>query len=205
MMDLFDGCEEGLSEYVYSMLNKRRGMLLWEYIKLGHFDNLSVSSEKLFRNYDSIIAFYKDLNEGERPFIQNLLLDNTDLVDKASICVDAVLIYETFVSYKEDIEEGLKGVVILKPDYKFPILFANDVVEYESNVEFLFDINRKLKNKVYLYPVYSLSEDVSFIYWNSNFDENSIIVKAKEDYPHIKIVNESTIFNSLLQEVSRNG
>lgn len=202
---LFDDCEDGVSEHIYSEINKKRGMLLWEFMKLGHFDNLSVSAEKLFKNYNSIAQFYKDLNEGGISFIQDLLLEDTEFDEKSGICVDAVLIYETFVYYKEDIEAGIKGVVILKPERTFSVLFANNVTEYKSNVDFLYAVNRQLKNIYYLYPVYVLDDTVSLIYCNNEYeDENSIMYRAKSEYPNIKMVNEENIFNVLLEVVSSN-
>ena len=164
--ELFEGFGEEESLSFYSELNKKRGMLLWEFIRLGHFDNLSVSAEKLLKDYNDLNSFYADLVEGGISFIQNLLLENTEYEGSSDICVDAVILYEIFSYYKTEIEEGLNGVVILNPEMKLSVLFANDAEGYISNQDFLSSINRKLKNKIYLYPAYQLDESVSLVFWH---------------------------------------
>ena len=182
-------------------------MLLWEFIRLGHFDNLSVSAEKLLKDYDDLKVFYADLVEGGIPFIQKLLLKDTNFEDSTDICVDAVILYEIFVYYKSEIEEGLNGVVILNPDVKLSVLFANDAEGFNSNQDFLFSINRKLKNKIYLYPAYQLDNSVSFVFWHNTSvnSYNSIIKQVKEEYPHIPLVNEDNILSVMLEVLSSNG
>ncbi len=204
--EFIEGFGEEKSLKLYSEINKKRAMLLWEYIKLGHFDNLNVSAEKLLSNYTDLNVFYEDLIEGGIPFIQNLLLENTDYSDTAGICVDAVIIYEVFIYYKEEIEECINGVVILKPERKVKILFANDVQEFKTNQDFLYSINGKLKNQIYLYSAYKLDDSVSLVYWSDeNIKvENTIIREVRTNYPHIKIVNEDNIFDKLLEVLSPN-
>lgn len=204
--ELIEGFGEEKSLKLYSEINKKRGMLLWEYIKLGHFDNLNVSAEKLLNGYNNINEFYNDLIEGGIPFIQELLLKDTDYSDTSGICVDAVIIYEILFFYKEEIEECIDGVVILNPETKVKILFANDVVDYDTNQDFLYSINRQLKNQIYLYPAYKLDDNVSLVYWPENTIniENSIIRDVKTNYPNIKIVNEDNIFDKLLEVLSPN-
>lgn len=204
--ELFEGYGEEKSNNFYSELNKRRGMLLWEYIKLGHFDNLSVSAEKILKKYNSINDFYVDLINGGIPFIQNLLLEDTEYKEASGICVNAVIIYENFVYYKEEIEEGLQGVVILNPEKTIKILFANDTQNYKSNQDFLFFVNNQLQNKIYLFQGYELDDSISLVFWHENKIHlyNSLVTKAKNEYPNIKIVNEENIFSVLLEVLSSN-
>lgn len=205
--ELFEGFGEDESLQFYSELNKKRGMLLWEFIKLGHFDNLNVSAEKLLSDYNDLNSFYADLIEGGIPFIQNLLLKNTSYEGSTDICVDAVILYEIFVYYKSEIEEGLNGVVILNPEIKLSVLFANDTQNYKSNQDFLSFINRQLKNKIYLYPAYQLDDTVSFVFWQecSVNSYNSIIKNVKEHFPNIPLVNENNILSVMLEVLSSNG
>lgn len=204
--ELYEGYGEEKSNILYSEINKKRGMLLWEYIKLGFFENLSVSSEKLLRDYNNIYDFYNDLGKGGISFIQKLLLNETDLKDTQAICIDAVLIYETLVLYKEEIIEGLQGVKILNPQFKLSLFFANDVIDFKNNQAFLNYVNIKLKHQIYIYPAYSLNENVDLIFWNDTDlgVYNSALKKCISDFPDIKIVNEDNIFEVLLEVLSLN-
>ena len=204
--ELYLGCGMEKSKQIYKMLNKRRGMLLSEYIKIGQLENLSDSAEKLLKNYDSLASFYNDLADGI-PFIQKLLLEDTDFSeDNESICVDAVLIYETFMKYREDLEKGLDGVVILKPDRTMSVIFANNVTDFESNQEFLYTINKQLKNQIYLYQTNILSDKVDLVYWEQIGlnTSNSLMKEIRENYPNIRQVDSKNIFEVML-EVLENG
>lgn len=203
--ELFEGFGIKQSNIFYKEINKKRGMLLWEFVKIGNFENLKISAEKLLDGYTKLSEFYTDLANGGIPFIQNLLLEDTDYTNiDNSICVDAVLIYEIFIMYKEELEVGLKGVVILNPDIKISVLFANNVSEYSSNRDFLYEINKKLQNKIYLYPVYNLNISVDLVYWEDLGlnTYNSIIEKVKTEYQNIKIVDSENIYDVLLEVLS---
>lgn len=198
--ELYSGYGMDKSIKFYKLLNKRRGMLLSEYIKIGHLENLSDSAEKLLKNYDSLATFYNDLADGI-PFIQKLLLKDTEYSeDNESICVNAVLIYETFMKYREDLEAGLNGVVILKPEKVMSVIFANNVTDFESNQEFLYTINKQLKNQIYLYQTNILTDTVDFVYWEEVGLNtlNSLMKEIKENYSNIKCVNSTNIFEVML-------
>lgn len=202
--ELFSGFGEEKSEKFFNELNKKRGMLLWEYIKIGNFGNFNESIEKILRGYSDLDTFYSDLMDGGIPFVQKLLLDKTELVNTDSICVNAVLIYDLFVSNREDILEGLDGVVILNPEYSLGVLFANDVEDFSSNKDYLYEVNQTLKNKIYLYPLYVLDSNVSLVYWEDwgvNVN-NSIIDKLNNELPNIPIVNKDNIYDKILEVLS---
>lgn len=205
--ELYQGFGEEKSLELYKEINKKRGMLLWEFVRIGNFEHLRNSCEKVLGKYNDLNTFYNDLYDGGIVFIQNLLLEDTEYIKKENeneIAVDAVLIYETFIANKDDLEEGLDGVVLLKPEKKFSILFANDVSEYKSNFDFLHMVNTKLKNNIYLYPTYTLRPNIDFVYWeNSELNIfNTIIEKVETEYTDIKIVNKDNIFNVLLEVLS---
>lgn len=203
--ELFDGYGIEKSIELYKELNKKRGMLLWEFIKIGNFDGLNDSVEKILKTYTDLYSFYSELSEGGIGFIQNLLLEGVD-IEKDSICVEAVLIYDVFISNKEDILEGLAGVVVIKPEYSLGVLFANNITKYSSNKDFLSEINQTLKNKIYLYPLNMLSDSVSLIYWDDmglNVS-NSIVEEVNQKYPKIPLINESNIFDKILKVVTEN-
>ena len=114
--------------------------------------------------------------------------------------------YTITITNKDDILEGLDGVVILNPEHSLGVLFANDVNDYSSNKDFLYEVNNNLKNKIYLYPLYIMDENVSLVYWEDlgMGIKNSVIEKLETEYPYIPIVNSANIYDKLL-EVLSNG
>ena len=77
-------------------------------------------------------------------------------------------------------------------------------MEMIKTKEFLYEINKKLKNKIYLYPVYILDENVDFVYWEDLGlnTYNSIVKKAKENFSTIKFIDKTNIFDVLLGVLS---
>ena len=205
--ELYEGYGIEKSEELYKNLNQRRGMLLWEFIKIGNFDGLNDSVEKILKEYTDLYLFYENIAEGGIGFIQKLLLTDVNIEDVDSICVEAVLIYDVFISNKEDILEGLAGIVVIKPEFSLGVLFANNVSSYSSNKSFLSEVNKTLKNKIYLYPLNLLSDNVSLVYWDDlglNIS-NSVVEEVKEKHPKVLLVDETNIYDSILQVVTDEG
>ena len=201
--ELFDGYTIEKSKELFKELNKKRGMLLWEYVKIGNLEVLSDNAEKLFYDYNSLSAFYTDMNEGGIGFIQEKLLSNSEFVNvDNSILVEAVRIFHILQENKDELEYALEGVVILNPRIKMGVLFVNDVLGFKSNRDFLYAVNKKLKNNIYLYPVYSLNSNVKLVYWEDLGYLNTLVEKIKVDKPELRIVNSETIFRSILETLN---
>lgn len=198
--ELFEGFGIEKSKSFYKSLNKKRGMLLWEYIKIGNFKELIGSAEKLFKDYNDINSFYLDMSTNGIPFIQRKLLEGTQYEnDDSYICVDAVKIFHVLQENKEDIEEGLQGVVLLKPMIKMGVFFANKVDGFDSNKDFLYAVNKKLKNNIYLYPTDLIDDSLRMVYWEDTEFKNTMIEQIKNNNQKVRIVNSENIFTKLLE------
>lgn len=192
------------SNNLYKKINQRRGMLLWEYIKIGNFMYLKESAERVFDKYDDIDLFYKDFEDGGISFIQDLLLKNEEYEAKENeILVKAVTLYDILLFFKADILEGIKGVVLLKPNKSVGIVFASDVSGYSNNYDFVMGLNRKYRNDVYFYETKLIKNDKKkMIYWENrkNNKTTTQIEKLKMTIPDVKIVNSDTI-HEIIKEV----
>lgn len=200
--ELFEGFGLKNSFDFVNELEEHKTMTLWEFVKIGHFKGLTGSIEKILLEYSDLNDFYMDLSKGSISFIQNLLLRDTEYMNDASkLCVTAVQVYDAFISMKLELEEGIKNVKIINPEIKMGILFACNVSGYKSNHAFIHEINQKLKNQIYLYPVSYLSGDVSFVYWEENGLnlKNMYMCEIETKYPQISVVNSENIIDVLLE------
>lgn len=198
--ELYEGFGKEKSLSLYKDLNKKRGMLLWEFVRIGCFSEFSSSAEKLFRNYTSLTSFYKEVKDGGIAFIQNLLLDNSEIhVSEDTICVDAVMIYDSLIRHQEELEYGIQGVKILSTNITMGVYFAKDVEGFKSNKDFLYALNKKLKNNIYLYPVYTLNSNVKLLFWDDDLTTNTLVEQVRENRQDIKIVNSENIFKKILE------
>lgn len=78
-----------------------REFLLWEAVKVQHLPGVSTTAQKLLGGYDSIDKFYSDLHDGGIEWV------NSKLTDKEEIGIRAVQIYDTFITYEDDVKEGV--------------------------------------------------------------------------------------------------
>lgn len=201
-LELFEGFGLKNSFDFVNELEQHKSMTLWEFVKLGHFNGLSGSIEKVLLEYTDLNDFYMDLSKGSIPFIQELLLRDTEyLEDSSKLCVTAIQIYDVFISIKSELEENIQYVKIVNPEIKMGILFACNVSGYKNNQLFLNEINSKLKGQIYLYPSSCLSEDVSFVYWEDNKLnlKNMYMCEVETNYPQISVVNSENIIDVLLE------
>lgn len=181
----------------FSILN------LSTYVYLGSFMNLGESVYKVLLGYSEISVFYKDLLSGGIPFLQELLLKGVEGIDKSAICVEAVLMYRSFIENREELVNNINCVKIVKPIKELLVYFASDCVDFNSNLAFLHDVNAKLKFKIYLYPVENFSEKIDFIYW-SNMKlnkKNTFILEILKEYPDKIVVNSDNFYEVLLEEI----
>jgi len=189
------------SNNLYKKINQRRGMLLWEFVKIGNFMYLKDSAERLFGKYDDINTFYNDMETGGIQFIQNLLLEGENVqYTNGEVLIKAVTLYDTLLFFKEDILKGLKGVVLLKPKNTIGIVFASDVSGYSVNYDFIMELNKQYKNEIYFYSTKLLKNSkLRVIYWEDSKNEKvtSQIEKVLLQHPHIKIVNGNTIHDCI--------
>lgn len=189
------------SNNLYKKINQRRGMLLWEFIKIGNLMYLKDSAEKIFETYNDITLFYKDLEDGGIQFIQEILLKDEHLdCSNGEILVKAVTLYDILLFFKEDILKGVKGVVLLKPTKTIGIVFASDVSGYSGNYDFLMELNKQYKDNIYFYNTKLIKNNKEkFIYWEEmkNRKVSSQIEKVKQCHPNLKIVDFNTIHDCI--------
>lgn len=189
------------SNILYKKINQRRGMLLWEYIKIGNFMHLKDSAERVFEKYDDINVFYKDMEEGGIQFIQDILLDGENIeLSNGGVLIKAVTLYDILLYFKDDILQGIKGVVLLKPEKTIGIVFESNVLGYAVNYDFIMDLNKQYKDKVYFYITKLLqTNNLKFVYWEEtkNKKVSSQIEKIQTIYSDIQIVDYKTIHKQI--------
>lgn len=189
------------SNILYKKINQRRGMLLWEYIKIGNFMYLKDSAERLFVNYTDINEFYRDMEQGGIQFIQDILLyDENIQYTNGEVLIKAVTLYDILLYFKEDILQGIKGVVLLNPTKTIGIVFASDVSCCSKNYDFIMGLNKQYRNKVYFYSTKILkNKNLRFIYWedSKNKKVSSEIEKIQMYYSDLSIVDYTTIHKSI--------
>ncbi len=187
-------CSMEKSISVFKELNKKRVMMLWEYIKIGQLDFLGEVCEQLFGEYKDLDSLYTDLEQGGIEWVNNKLHN-----DSKEVFVDSILIYNSIINSKKDVLTGSKGVLFINPKYRVRILFAN-----EYSVKKVTALNMLLKSKIYVTSTNILDDTVNLVYFDNYGlnSENTVIRKVRKEYPSIPIVDNESIAEGIMKVVA---
>lgn len=195
---LFDGCSYDFSESIFEEINKKRGMLLWEYVKIGNLPGIRDSARKLFANYDNLEEFFDDLEEGGIAFVQESLAIkgksskllsigdyddvDTDYEDGESVVsVKAVDTYNTLIFFKNDLLEAVEFVNIKELNTDVINICISTAVgnPYKSKQDFVSQMNEEFGNKIHLNFLGSISRDCQFLIWSKEGSKTSKVKKTE--------------------------
>lgn len=96
-----------ISNRIASAFRERNTFTLAEYIKIANLPFIQSSANIIFDGYDDLELAYASIEKGGIPYIQTKLN-----IKDGSLSVRALKIHDTLVEFKQDLINGLKGVVI---------------------------------------------------------------------------------------------
>lgn len=161
-----EGYGEKASGELFKELNKRRGLVLWEYVQGLSDMEYKKYIPKLLKGYTNIDTFYKDMEEGGAVYIQQRILERTELQDDTGLMVRAVKLYDYLTKEKKHILKGLEGVVILKPEVVYTVFFESKPQGYASTYEFIRESNKMYKStEIRFVEVEDPNGEVNIVYW----------------------------------------
>jgi hypothetical protein len=102
------GVSDILSKALSSTLKQNKLFTNYEYVKVAHLPNMSLMVKPLFKDCSDLNVFYEKLESKGLAYLQLLLKE-----DSNTITVDMVKVYETLLTYKNELLEGLNYVNIL--------------------------------------------------------------------------------------------
>lgn len=186
---LFSGCSMDFSEAFYEQLNKKRKMLLWEYVKIGNLPGIRDSARKLLANYDSLEEFFDDLDGGGIAFVQEMLdikgkqeeADNYFDDEDTSVSIKAVETYNTLVFFRDELFEALEFVEIKQLTTEVINICISTAVgkPYTSKSDFVSKMNEEFGEKVHLNFLGSVSKDCQFLIWSKEGAPTNKVTKTE--------------------------
>jgi hypothetical protein len=216
---LFAGCSQSFSESIFEEVNKKRRMLLWEYVKIGNLPGIRDSARKLFANYDNLEEFYDDLEDGGISFVQELLSikgsavksadidyssdDEYDMTggfngedddEKEVVSVKAVATYNTLMFFKEELLEALEYVEIKELTTDVINICISTAVgrPFKSKSDFVSQMNDDFGDKIHLNFLGSVSRDCQFLIWSKEGSKTTKVTKVERLNEKTRISNAAS-------------
>jgi len=188
---LFTGASKDFSEEIYTQINDKRSMLLWEYIKVGNLSGIRDSARYLAADYNSLEDFYDDVEAGGIARVQDLLSIKKRPSNSAvsfedeednSVSVKAVDVYDTLMSFKEDLLSAVEFVKIIEVNTQMLNICISTAVgaPYESKTDFVTQMNNRYGSKVHLNFLSAVTKDTNFLIWSKQGSPTSKVEKANK-------------------------
>lgn len=197
---LFEGCSMQFSESIYEQVNKYRGMILWEYVKIGNIPGIRDSARHLFKDYDDLDTFYEDLEDGGVEFVQELLGIKGKTVDnEEDVSVKAISIYEALIEFRDELFEFIEDVEIKHVNKVLNVCISDNAGDgWKTKNEYKEYMNTQYEDIVHINFLSSVTKDCDYLVWGKNGAKTSKVKKA-EKYG-IEIVTGDELIEILNEE-----
>lgn len=182
---LFDGCSMDFSEDMFEQLDKKRKMLLWEFVRIGNLPGIRDSARHLLVGYEDLEEFYDDLEAGGISFVQSRLsikgkktsndsffdtddLDDEDDLLSQSLSIRAVEIYSTLLYFKDELLEAIEAVEIISISTPIINICISTAVgaPYSSKPDFVAKMNDLFSHKIHLNFLKAVTKDCHYLIWS---------------------------------------
>ena len=186
---LLRGISPTLSDKVVPQILASRSVRLWEFLANAQLPYIQSIAKTLLKGYDSLEAFYEDLEDGGVDFIQRLLgiADQYDDYGNEIASIQAVKIYTSLVDYKEELLIGVSYMDIIQENtaVKEFIIVASDEVggDFSTKRQFYDFIKQRYAGKAVFTIGSSVTKKTDIVIWKG-FDGTParLTTKVKRTY-----------------------
>lgn len=167
-----------VSESLYSQILERNSFTLSEYVRIANLPYIQSSAMHIFDGYKSLEDAYRDIEEGGVSFIQDKLgiqgtrymSDEDDEFREMSVSIRALKIYDSLMTYKNDLFMALPFVNIIdttSDDLVSLRACCSDEVGggFRSKNEFYSYVNNMFAGKIHVDFVDSATKKIDFLIW----------------------------------------
>lgn len=180
---LYPGCSMEFSESIFEQLKPCRDMLLWEFVRMGNLPGIRDVAHSLFSGFDSLEDFYEQLDEEGSAWIMELLgiKGKQDNSGADIVSVRALAVYETLVTFKEELMDAVTYFNIRTLDTPTINVCASTSVGggYKNKQAFINAMNATYESKVHLNFFKTLKSDVDVLIWSKEGSPTKKVEKVE--------------------------
>lgn len=191
---LFEGASDSLTEKMVIQLESVKEMPLWEMVAIANIPNVQTSARRLLKGYSDMNKFYQDLEEGGLQFIQE------KLGISESATTNAINIYNSLITYKEDLIEGQRYITLpVERDVKeLEICISEGIKGFSSKPAFIKALNERFKDTYSIVMVSSMTKKVDLLVWEGGKVTSKVSAAERYGKP---ILSSAEFINSLDQQM----
>lgn len=178
---LYDGCSKEFSDSIAVQVNAKRNKMLWEYVKIGNFPGIRDSAKKIFSDYETVEAFYKDFEDpvnGGMPFIAKKLGIKSD---NENISIKAADVTSVLKQIKKELLTYEKYFDIIRGVSSINICLSTAVGKpYTSKADFVDKMNRAYGANMHINQLSGVTQSCNCLIWSKQGGKTSKVQKAEK-------------------------
>ena len=176
-----DGISLDLSNKIMSHFINKKNFTLSEFVRVANLPFIQTSCVNIFGGYDNLYKAYEDIEQGGVEFIREKLdiKRGTPSIDElgeevADVSIRALKVYETLMTFKEDLFQALPYVNIIEVnkeesddvDLIYMKAVCSDEVGYPFNTknDFYSSVNGLYPN-VHVEFLQAVTKDIDYLIW----------------------------------------
>lgn len=169
-----DGVGMEVSLAIVNQFTAKKKMTLPEYVKIAHLPFIQTSAVSIFSDYDSLAFAYRDIETGGVDFIRSKLnidkgtkKESDDEFNTEDISVRAMNVYQSLMTFKEDLFQGLRGVEIINTRslINLTAVCSDEVgMPFRTKADFYATVNN-LSDKVHVQFLGAVNKSIDYLVW----------------------------------------
>lgn len=157
---------ENLSQSLYEQIQAKRSFTLAEYVRISHIPHVQTSAGALFDKYDDIEKAYDAIEAGGLDYIKDCLG-----IKNADVSLRAIKIYESLMTFKQDLIEAIDCVDIIKKNLdgmlSFKVCVSGDVgCGFKTKASFYDYVNSMNPERLHVDFLSAATKEIKYLIWN---------------------------------------
>ena len=167
-----DGISMDVSKKIVDQFKQKNSFTLSEYVRIANLPYIQTSAVAIFDGYDDIVEAYKDIEMGGVEFIREKLSikkGSDEDSSEDSISIRALRVYESLITFKNDLIEDVNTVNIIKTNVADMInlkAVCSDEVgaPFKTKADFYATVNNKFSN-IHVEFLNSVTKKIDYLVW----------------------------------------
>lgn len=162
---MHEGMSVENSEKIAAQFREKNKFTLSEYIKIANLPFIQTSALAIFGEYDDIDDVYDQIETGGVEWISKKL----DIGKDSELSVRALKVYESLMTFKADLYQGLKGVEIIPTNtediIKLTAVCSDEVGNpFKTKADFYATINNR-NPRLHVEFLGSVTSNIDYLVW----------------------------------------
>lgn len=215
-----EGVSLEVSNKIMAQFKDKKSFTLAEYVRIANLPFIQTSAITIFGDYDDLEVAYNDIEKGGVEFIaQKLNIKKSE--DMENISLRALKIYDSLMTFKDDLFQGIKYVTIIKTHTsgmkRLKAVCSDEVGSpFRTKADFYATCNNR-RDDVHIEFLNSVTKDIDYLVWagadgsparytnkvkkvesyNAKYEEHKESGKLKENEHYIPIITASDFLKML--------